>query len=159
MSKKRIEDVINNVLKGDPQKNALDFIAHLRADEKSGDFSIEMHDEKDESGWSVSNLGFIVINGSDDFPGPWTMWLEVNNIGEHSEAPVDEHIKEFAWAHVSPCGSCGGDCSPGTSTKVFGRGFENVCQHNLMFVNPDADAVGRMKAIIDIKKNDILKSK
>jgi len=150
---KKIEDIIRNTLKGDTQKNALALITHLRA----SNFSITMHDEKDESGWSVTSLGFIVINGSEDFPGPWTMWIDVNNIGEHSEMSIDEHIKELAWSHVSPCGSCGGDCSPGTNTKVFGKNFENVCQHNLMFSNPGAQAVDGMKKIIDIKKNDINK--
>jgi len=148
---KKIEDVINDVLKGDTQKNALDLITHLR----TCDFSIVMHDEKDESGWNVENLGFIVITGSDDFPGPWTMWLGADNIGEYSEFSIDEHIKEFAWSHVSPCGSCGGKCSPGTKTKVFGKDFENTCQSNLMFVNPDAEAVAYMKKIFDIKKSEL----
>ena len=153
MANKRIEDVIQKVLTGDAQKNALDFIAHLRAGDEPEKFTIVMNDENDESGWSATHLGFIVITGSDDFPGPWTMWLEANNLGE-SGAPVDEDVKEFAWTHVSPCGSCGGTCSPGTSTKVFGKGFENVCQHNLMFTNPDAEAVAYMKKIVDIKKSE-----
>jgi len=154
---KKIEDVITSTLKGDAQKNALELITHLSASEESGYCSVTMHDEKDESGWSVSNLGFIVINGSDDFPGPWTMWMGVDNIGEHSKAPVDEHIKEFAWSHVAPCGSCGGKCSPGVRTKIFGKDFENTCQSNLMFTNPDAEAVDGMKKIIDIRKNDVAK--
>ena len=147
---KKIEDIIKSTLTGDTQNNALELIAYLRA----SDFVIEMHDEKDESGWNVPNLGFIVMIGSEDFPGPWTMWMPVNNIGESAEIPIDEHLKEFAWAHVSPCGSCGGDCSPGTTTKIFGKDFENVCQHNLMFNNPNAEAVDGMKKIIDVKKND-----
>ena len=158
MSNKQIEDAINNTLKGNAQKNALDLIAHIRASEASGTFTINIHDEKDESGWNVSNLGFIIITGSDDFPGPWTMWIGADNLGEHAEPTTDEHIKEFAWAHVSPCGSCGGECSPGTRTVVFGKTFENVCQHNLIFANPDADAVANLKKIIDIRKNDILKN-
>jgi len=145
---KKIEDIINSTLKGDAQKNALELAAHLRAK----DFTIAMHDEKDESGWVVPDLGFIVVNGSDEFPGPWTMWLEANNIGEHSEIPIEESVKEFAWSHVAPCGSCGGSCSPGTSTKIFGKVFENTCQHNLMFSNLDAVAVDGMKRIVDIKK-------
>ena len=45
MSVKRIEDVINEVLKGESQKNALDFIAYLNANEyvyKSRYQNIEM---------------------------------------------------------------------------------------------------------------------
>jgi len=154
MSKRRIEDVINDVLKGDTQKNALALIAHLRAGEDAEKFPIIQHDEKDEGGWDLPNLGFIFVTGAEDFPGPWTMWVNGNNIGEGWELPIDESIKEFAWAHVSPCGSCGGECSPGTSTKVFGKDFENVCQHNLMFTNPDAEAVDYMKKILDIRKKD-----
>ena len=154
MLKKEIEDVINNVLKDDVQGNILDLLTHIRKNDENGNYFININDENDESGWSVKNLGFIVITGSDDFPGPWTMWLDVDNIGEYSEFTVDEHIKEFAWSNVSPCGSCGGECSPGKSTKVFGKGFDNTCQANLMFINPDANTVNNMKKIIDIKKNE-----
>ena len=150
---KKIEDIIKSTLNGDAQKNALELIAHITAN----DFTITMNDENDESGWVVPNLGFIMINGSEEFPGPWTMWMEVNNIGEHSELPIDEHIKEFAWANIAPCGSCGGDCSPGITSKIFGKVFENTCQSNLMFTNPDAEAVDRIKKIVDIRKNDIAK--
>jgi len=154
----KIEDIINDTLKGDAMKNALELIAYLREAEKPAYCSITMHDEKDESGWIVSNLGFMIITGSDDFPGPWTMWIGANNLGEHSETPIDAHIKEFAWSHVSPCGNCGGECSLGTRTKIFGRDFENVCQSNLIFIDPDAETVEDMKKIIDIRKNDILKN-
>ena len=149
---RKIEDVVNDVLKNDAQKNALDLIGHLRVKEKSGNFLIKQHDAKDESGWDVSGLGFIIVNGADDFPGPWTMWLNAGNIGDHSEA--EGHVKEFAWAHVSPCGDCGGKCSPGSSARIFGKDFENTCQSNLMFVNPDAQAVACIKSIVDIKENE-----
>ena len=155
---RKIEDIIKGVLKGHMQKNALDLIAHIRASEEDGIFSISAYDETNTSEWSgfnITDLGYIIVNGSGDFPGPWTMWIGADNLGEHSQA--GEHIKEFAWAHVSPCGSCGGKCSPGTRTRIFGRDFENVCQNNLIFINPDADAVVCIKKIIDIRKNDIVK--
>jgi len=157
MSDKRIEDVIDKALVGDAERNALDLIAHIRAS-GNGHFAITMHDEKDESGWVVSDLCFIIIKGSDYFPESWTMWLGADNIGQHSEAPVDEDIKQYAWSHVSPCGSCGGNCSPGKSAKIFGKDFENTCQSNLMFVDPDIDDVDFIKEIIDIRLNDIIKS-
>jgi len=156
MSKKMIEDIINNVLNGDAKVNALDLVAHIRALEESDNYTISMHDEKDETGWVASNLGFIFISGSDDFPGPWTMWMEAGNIGEGLEHPADDHIKEFAWSHVSPCGSCGGNCSPGISTKVFGKDFDNTCQSNLIFINPSAETVNSMKKLVDIKREAFL---
>jgi len=155
-----IENLINKVLKGEAQKNALDLIAHIRANEDV--FTIPMCEDNAENIWNgcdVSNLGYIVINGSDDFPGPWTIWFGANNFGEYSKAPVDERIKEFAWKHVSPCGNCGKNCTTATNTKVFGKVFENTCMSNLLFVNPNAEAVECMKKLIDIKKNDIISGK
>ena len=162
MSKKIIEDVIKNVLKGDAQKNALELIAHIRANEDAGKFSISMYDDENESAWgglTVSNLGYIVVTGSDDFPGPWTMWMEADNLGEGLETLADENLKEFAWSHVSPCGNCGahgGQCAPGKHTRIFGKDFENTCQANLIFINPNAETVEGMKKIIDVRKNEIL---
>ena len=154
---RKIEEVINDVLKGDTQKNAMELVAYLRAKE----FAISTLDEKDADTWSgfdVADLCYVNVNGSDQFPGPWTVWIAANNLGQHSEGLADECVKEFAWSHVSPCGSCGGKCSPGTHTTVFGRDFENVCSHNLIFINPDAKTVEGMKKIVDIRKNDILKN-
>ena len=146
---KTIEDIINTKLNGDPQKNALSLIAHIRATAPPERFPIIIHDEKDESGWNISNLGFMIITGYDDFLGPWTMWLGTDNLGEHFETTIDEQVKEFAWKHVSPCGNCGGKCSPGETTKVFGKIFENTCQANLVLVNPNADEIGYIKQLVD----------
>ena len=140
MANKKIEDIINKLLTGDAQKNALDLVAHLQA----AGFTITQNDANDESGWAVADLGFIVIMGTDEFPGPWSMWLSAENLGEKLTTP-DESLKQFAWANVAPCGSCGGTCTPGTRTTIFGKVFENPCQHNLMFTNPDAETVAGMK--------------
>jgi len=150
MTNRPIEDAINEVLSGDSRKNALELISFLKAADRDEHFVMKMYDE---NGWEVTNLGFIFISGSDEFPGPWTIWIAADNLGEHLQGQenADEHIKEFAWVHVSPCGSCGGECSPGTSTNVFGRQFDNTCRSQLMFTNPDAAAVECMKKIIDIK--------
>jgi len=156
---KKVEELISEKLTGDTQKNALDFITHVRTYDDVFTISMCGDEESMWNGCEVSNLGYIVVNGSDDFPGPWTMWFGVDNIGEYAETPIDECIKEFAWTHVSPCGNCGKGCTPATSTKVFGKDFENTCQSNLLLVNPNADAVECMKKLVDIRKNDIIKCK
>jgi len=114
---KKIEDFINSVLSSEAQKNALELITHIQA---KGKFPIKQHDEKDESGWNVDGLGFIVILSSADFPAPWTMWLGADKLGENAPNPIDESVKEFAWAHVSPCGSCGGNCTSGKQNTNAG---------------------------------------
>ena len=148
---KKVEDVINSVLSGKAQKNALELITHIQV---KGKFPIKQHDEKDESGWNVDGLGFIVILGSADFPAPWTMWLGADKLGENATNPIDESVKEFARTHVAPCGSCGGNCTPGTQATIFGKVFENTCQANLMFHNPNAEAIEGMKKIIDVRTDE-----
>ena len=156
MSNRTIEDVMKDVLKGDAQKHALDLIAHLRAGEGEK-FPIAKHNESDESLWLIGEgVGTMFINGSDDFPGPWTLWVDGDNIGEHTASDVDEHVKTVAWENIAPCGSCGGQCSPGSHRRVFGKDFENVCTSTLMFTNPDADTLACLKKIVDVRKADML---
>jgi len=149
MSKRTIEDVINERLSGDARKNALEFVACIRAK----NLPIDLHDENNESGWGIPDLAFIVITGSDEFPSPWGMWMGAADIGEGLDVPADEQLKEFAWANAATCGSCGGDCSPGINTRIFGKDFKNTCQTNLMFVNPDSGTVENINKLVDIIVN------
>jgi len=144
---KQIEDVINTTLTGQAQQSALEFIAYVKA---AGVFSIKQHDENDSSGWVIHDLCFMLITGADDFPGPWTIFMGATNLGENC-GNVSEDVKEFAWKHVSPCGSCGGECAPGVSSIVFGKEFANTCQGNLLFNNPSLEAVEFIKKIIDVR--------
>jgi len=45
---KRIGDVIKSVLRGEPQKNILELVSHIRTNEETGGFSINQHDEEDK---------------------------------------------------------------------------------------------------------------
>jgi len=155
-----IEELINLKLKGYAHKNVADLITHIREDDDI--FTISTCEYNEESTWSgcnISDLGYIVINGTDEIPGPWTFWFNASNLGEHSKSPIDEHVKEFAWNHVSPCGKCIHECNATADTIILGKKFENTCQSNLIFVNPDAEAIEFMKKLVDIKKVDIVGNK
>lgn len=143
MSKKRIEDVISETLKGNAQTNALHFVSFLREN--------EIPLEESENYWEVKykdkGICFIWIDGSDNKPGPWTIWSN----GEYEDYPMVEHIKEIAWANVNPCESCGGDCSPGSSKTIFGKNFDNLCNSVLAFTNPGSKAVECVKKLVEIR--------
>ncbi len=162
MAKKRIEEVINTVLKGDAQQNALDFVAYLR--------DSEIPIEESESYWEIRYMDecvcFIWINGSDDLPGPWTIWsAQIPGTWaawgdyEYIDFPLDERIKETAWKNVNVCGNCG-DCSNvgGIRKTVLGKEFDNLCNSTMAFTNPDAEALKCAKKMVEIRKNDILKN-
>lgn len=158
MSAQRIESVINNVLTGDARVNSLDFIAYLRANGISPGES--------ESYWEIKHrdecVCYLLIDGSDEAPGPWTIWSDQAPgtwiawaDGEHADVSLDEHIKEVAWANVNPCGNCGGDCSPGKRKTVLGKTFDHLCASALAFTNPSAEMLACAKKMIEARISDI----
>lgn len=165
MSNKSIEAVINEILTGDTQRNALDFVAHLRAN--------EIPLEESENYWEVKYkdkvVCYMMITGSDEAPGPWTIWSDQepgawvawsdgDNSSEGETFSVDGQIKDIAWGNVNFCASCGSDCSPGKRKIILGKAFDGVCSSALAFTNPDASMVICAKKMIDARKSDILKS-
>jgi len=148
---KKIEDVINSALRSDAQKNALDYIAHLRTDEG---ISISM-DNDDEGRWWIRDKDKLICEvqiktASDDSPEGWDVWFYGDCIGGH-DSPVNEGIKETAWANITLCGNCGAECAPGKRKTVFGKVFENVCQSTLGFSNPETYTLECMKTITDCR--------
>lgn len=163
MANQAIEAVINRVLQGDAQRNALDFVAHLRA---SG---IPL--EESESYWDVTykgkNVCFLLISGDDDAPGPWTIWSEQEpgswvtwqedgTDGGAKAVSLDEETKQIAWKHLNYCASCGGDCSPGKRKTVLGREVDGLCGSALAFTAPDAASVACAKKMVDARIGDII---
>ena len=154
--KTAIEDKIRSALHGDVLKNALDFAAFLRAN----GFSPEQY-ESGGDGWSVlrkeESVGFILVNGAEEMPGPWTVWFNTCDFDE--SAPADDAVKETAWAHASICAnftSGGKDCGcgdqPGFRRTIFGRVFDNRCHSPLMFTNPDAQTLENIKKLMKLLK-------
>ncbi len=156
MSNKRIEAVINDVLNGDTQKNALDFVAYLRANEIPLDEA--------ENYWEVKYkdecVCFIWINGSDEMPGPWTIWSAQVHGTWNTDINLDKQTKEIAWANVNVCGNCG-DCSNvgGMRKMILGKEFDNLCNSAMAFTNPDVDALECAKKMVETRIIDILKNK
>ena len=142
-----IEEQIGHVLTGDAQKNALDFIAFLQANK------ISLDSNGDNEGWAVGgivgeSIGFMLVNGAPDCPGPWTMWFNSCDFGDGGN--INDDLKETVWAHASPCGKCHAgweDCGGGNRT-IFGREFERLCHSPLMFTNPGGKTLENMKKLI-----------
>jgi len=156
MSEKSREDIINEFLKDDAKKNALDFVAYLRANEiapPSNSGNIYLYQNR--------VICKITIKGADDIAAPWMIWFsdgEGDKLGLCS-VPEDERLKEFAWAHINTCANfssngrdCGCDKAPGRSAAVFGRQFDNVCHSTLSFINPNADSLVYIKKLVDLMK-------
>ena len=163
MAKQRIENVINDVLKGDAKELALEFASYLQAN--------EIPIEESKNYWDVKYNGktvcFIFINGANEKPGPWTIWSDQEpgtwvtwedggKTNNYKDFTVDGDIKTIAWANVNFCESCGGECSPGKQKTILGKTFENVCSSAIAFTNPNADMVRCAMKMVEMRKSDIL---
>jgi len=157
MLKKSIEKAIKRNLRGENFKNALDFTAFLRANKMA--FVREGGYWKDKLYWSVKYkdeyVCFILIGV--EYPGEapdrWVIWA-AHEANCFEDFPLDERMKEIAWANVDICGGCG-HCAGGARKMLFGREFDNVCLTSMSFSNPDAGTLAFMKKMVGIRRGDI----
>jgi len=153
---RKIEDVINEVLKGDSRKNALEFVEHLQA-------NCVQFPESDNYFWDVDyedkrlftiNIEINVNNETASFD---TFVYFLPSAWENDCASVSEHTKEILWDNIRPCEIIGcGKCSPGINKTLFGKQFNNLCKNFLGIYSPDAKTVTFMKEIFDGIKSDVL---
>ncbi|MCL2837604.1 MAG: hypothetical protein FWE04_00840 [Oscillospiraceae bacterium] len=149
MAEKRIEDVINEVLTGDSQKNALDFAAFLRANEmtiEGGEGNCWNVDYKEK------DVGVLYVSGDAERPGPWTFWSNDDDYNAPAGFAIDEQTKEIAWEHANYCGKCGAKCAPVRPKTIFGKKFEEMCVSTLMFTDPSVESLAGLKKLVEIRK-------
>ena len=152
---KRIEDVINDVLKDDAQENALDFAAFLRTNE----IPIEDGEGYWELKYKNEEVCMLFVNGEADIPGPWTIWSNDSDYNELEDFPIDEQTKEIAWKYANKCsGHCKCGNEPGKTKTIFGKEFKNICNSTFMFTNPNVETLNGVKKLVEMRKNVITNS-
>jgi len=143
------EDQIHGELTGEAQKTALEFAAFLRANK----LTLERLDDCD--GWNVYIKG--INSAFVQFFGDRNNFNVVLHISTYDgESPVDDELKEFAWAHVVLCPQgCGGPklCEESQNRRtIFGKEYESTCQSPLAFIAPDAyDLIKVQKLMLMLK--------
>jgi len=148
----KIENDLSDALSGSKLENALDFIAYMKA---SGMTPHTEHQGAFEyRGEWVCIVCIIPLDGEPSwviFDNPLTSKLD--------DFPVDSPLKEFAWANVNICTSCGGSSGcgsqPGRRKTIFGKVFDNVCTSDVAFWNPDGVALDKIKRMISIWKESV----
>ena len=150
------EEYLESKMKGDALKNALDFVAYLKANDVTSDFN----------GFCYKGEGVCTICDFDEafgekFESPVPV-IFFNGVCEPATFPVDEQIKEFAQANVHYCAyftsngkECGCGDRPGKRTAIFGKEFDHVCHSPLWFLGPDAEALENIKKLVEIRKHEI----
>ena len=147
---KTIEDIIRELLKGDEQKNALDFVAHLRV---SG-IEIPRH-APDSYFWNpeYKGEGMCVLNITSDENGHY-FDVFIQNLPDTwvTGETIDQRTKEIVWANIRRCDpTCHSKCSPGSRATICGKEFDGLCSSRLGIYSPNAETVECMKKIISAK--------
>jgi len=150
----KIEDELTANLSGDNLKNALDYIAYMKASgiaPATPDSNVFMYGDE--------CVCVLVMYPIDDVPG-WTAFMGGYDSalcrGDFQDYPVDEALKEFAWSRVSTCGGCGCGFQPGRRVKLLGKTFDNVCTSLLYIRDPDVAALETVKRFTDVFKQSII---
>jgi len=140
--KKPIEERFGDVLSGETLANALDFTAFLR--------EIGMTPDDDGRFHYRGEFTCIIIFFKDD-EYPFGLWVICDcPIAEHEGYPMDEELKEFARSNVMICsGKCGCEAWPrGGDKTIFGREYKSLCSSEIQFINPNAEALIKIKELM-----------
>jgi len=147
------ENKIKDVLNGDKQKNALDFIEFLQANE----FMLKERDENG-NGWNATYDGILTNCIYFDVAG-FEFIINFCTLDFNGDGFIDDDLKNFTWAHTVICPQgCGSSeiCEKSQKhIKIFGKDYENICISPLQFLNPDADDLPYIKKLILMIKQNI----
>ena len=152
MSKRIIEDVINEALTGEYQKNALDLMAWLR-ENKFNPL------QSSKTTWKISAKSCVVCYFRFDFNAGAIQIQPI--ISEYKNDSLTDNLKQIALTnkvHGRYCGErChGSQCSYMLKT-LFGEKNSDSCGQSIVFTNPNADENECIKELIRIRKNVIQK--
>ena len=145
-----LEDWSRNTLSGEAQKNALDFIAFMRANDLPPD-------PKDYNWFKYLGENICVLMHDDG----WSIYWADCDIYSSDDSQVDEGLKEFALSHINPCARHEkAKCNPGKRKTIFGKlSSENLCTSTLCFDNPSAEELEQIKILALMRKQNIAQLK
>ena len=149
---KTIESNLKDNLGGDLLTNALDFVTYMK--------SIGMTADDGARFCYKNELMCILIPFKDNNNPSGGLCICDSPMSEHGDYPIDESVKDFARANVKKCDGCGRgkenvDCGHkerGATKMIFGKEYDNLCSSEIMFINPDTEAVEKIKKLMDLWK-------
>jgi len=94
--------------------------------------------------------------------GEPTLVIFDNPLTKHfDDFRLNDPLKEFAWAHVNVCTSCGGSSGcgsqPGQTKMILGKEFTNLCTSEVAFWNPNTEALGKILQMVGLWKEQVNK--
>jgi len=137
------EDEFKKNLSGELLINALNFCNYM----------------DEVSGWD--HLGEGVCFPVTD-PGNFYIFVcgpDSSVINSDIDFPISDEMRDFTWAHVSPCGyiksggkECGCKEKRWRNFTILGKNFDNLCYCCICFMNPDAEEFEKIKEWVEAWK-------
>lgn len=152
----QIETYIDENLRGEMKKTALDFVLYLKSNGLT--FYRDLCDcWKNKIYYWVKQgdecVCFIVINDPDERDNLWTVWSDDSSAYEDDY--ISDEIKEIGWRYVDHCGSCG-SCEGGKEKIIFGKHFSHVCGCTFRIDNAGTKALPFLKTMVDLRMTQLL---
>jgi len=148
--KNTIENKLKDTLSGELLTNALDLVDYLK---KMG--MTNGTEPGDTRFYYKGELMCLFMPFEDEWNPDGGLWIFDGPLNGHDEFPIDESIQEFVRASVKKCENCGGDdgCGHeqrGATKMIFGKEYDNLCSSEVMFADPDVDAMEKIKRLMDL---------
>jgi hypothetical protein len=143
-----IEKKLKDTLSGDLLENVLDFVAFLREIGMTPDENSRFH--------YMGEMTCILVFFKDTNNPQGMLFVCDCPIREHDGFPIDDSVKKFAQSNIKKCDNCGCEHEARGATKtVFGKEYDNLCSSEVIFVNPDAEALVKVKILMELWKHII----
>ena len=141
------EEAINDKLVDTAKENALDFVSFLRRN--------NMMQTGEGGGFNYlgKDVVCIMIFGSKT----WYVYWDTSDVID-VDNNVSEELKKFAQSKRNKCKGSHCDKSPGTSRKIFGKEFNNICTSTMAFRSPAGETMENMKKLFKMKMKEIGKT-
>ena len=137
-----IENSLKETLGGERLKNALDLVAHMGR--------LGMTVEEGRFYYKGEMMSIFIYFKNDKNP-EGELYICDGPLTGHEDFPVGGAVEAYVRASVKTCTDCGCDHPERGKTKtVFGQEYENLCSSEVMFANPDANAVEKLMKLMDL---------
>ncbi|MCL2406339.1 MAG: hypothetical protein FWC95_00265 [Defluviitaleaceae bacterium] len=143
----KIVEALKNNLDGEELKNALSFVDYM----VSNGFTPKMEWDNGCRFVKDGKSPCLLVNIQGD--GEWFL-CDVPVITEPEWNLLENSLKQFIVENIKVCSVHKGDkCScgnePGTTKKIFGKYYDNVCSSEIQFINPTSDVLDRFREIVE----------
>ncbi|MCL2518496.1 MAG: hypothetical protein FWF15_08045 [Oscillospiraceae bacterium] len=151
----KIENELNEKLSGDALKNALDFITFMKENEIQPDFADNWFKHQSENICLIIT-GVCESHNMNNNGDNWSIyWANCEAYWNENDVP-DKELENFVFGWENPCGKCPCEHSPGFRKVIFGKVYENSCYSTFCFDNPDSKALGYIKTLVKMRKQNII---